>query len=157
MDGLTAALKGTVVTGLSSAARLYWVLEDSRGPANTASGAVPVLVTLTGTVTGFPAGSVVLAESGSPVAETFGAFSSIVTVNGSDRATPDTVGAKAMIRVQVPAAGETTWRLAPRVLRASKPAGVVISSLLAENASACPAGSTNQASNVLLGLSASVT
>src|SRR5580658_9428302 len=109
-------LSGTVVSGLVTGARLYCVLEDRRGSMKNDSGEVPVLVTVTGTVTGVPAASWVLAESGRPAADTDGWLSFMVTVKGSVSATPDTWGANTTISVQVPAVGESTWSCDPSVL-----------------------------------------
>src|SRR5580658_2163639 len=123
-------LSGTVVSGLVTGARLYCVLVDRRGSMKNDSGEVPVLVTLTGTVTGVPAARMVLAESGRPAAEAAGELSFIATVNGSESATPETWGAKTTTSVHVPATGESTWSWAPNSGTAVGPLEPVTSSLL---------------------------
>ncbi len=62
---------------------------------------------LTGTVTGAPAGSVVLALSGIPAALTFTALNATLPVNGWDTSSPTTGLAKSTISVQVPWIGLT--------------------------------------------------
>ena len=76
---------------------------------------MPLLRTVTLTVTGLPRLSRVCAEVGSPGALAVTGCSFVATVNGSDNAVPDTCGANRTINVQVPAAGSSAWRFAPSV------------------------------------------
>ena len=69
------------------------------------SGAAPLLVIVTGTVTGAPAASVVPALSGSPAALALTSLNSMLPVNGWDTSSPTTGSAKSTMSVQVPATG----------------------------------------------------
>src|SRR5579863_8907747 len=71
-------------------ARFSVVVASRRPSTKYDSGVVPVFVTVTGTVTGTPAASVVAAASGSPGAEAVAGVVSNVTVMGCEMAVPDT-------------------------------------------------------------------
>src|SRR5579863_6478076 len=79
----------------------------SRGSMKTSSGAAPLLVIVTGTVIGAPAGSVVLALSGRPTALTLTPLNAMLPVYGSDTSFPTTGSPNATISVHVPATGSS--------------------------------------------------
>src|SRR5580658_4805643 len=88
--GTVAPGMGTCTAELLRAARAYRVARSSRPSRKYSSGTLPLLVTVTWAVTGVPAASRADAASGRPRAETAGAVRVRVTVNGCERAVPDT-------------------------------------------------------------------
>src|ERR1700678_3708416 len=81
---------GTVTFALLRAVRPYRVAWSRRPSMKYSSATLPVLVTVTWTVTGLPAPSRADVLSGRPGAETAGAVRVSVTVNGCDSAVPGT-------------------------------------------------------------------
>src|SRR5689334_17054066 len=81
--------------------------ESSLGSRKKSSAWPPLLVMVTGTVTGWPAGSVVLALSGMPAALSVTALNAMLPENGWDTSSPTTGLAKSTISVQVPWMGLT--------------------------------------------------
>src|SRR5580700_10741728 len=77
----------------------------SRGSKKKSSAWVPLLVIVTGTVTGVPAGRVVLVLSGSAGALTFTLLNLTVPVNACETSSPTTGSAKSTMSVHVPEAG----------------------------------------------------
>src|ERR1700690_2996402 len=84
-----------------------WMLADvfSRASTKKSSGAAPLLVIDTGTVTGVPAASVVLALSGRPDALTCTLLNLMLPVNGCESSVPATGSATSTASVQVPGTG----------------------------------------------------
>jgi hypothetical protein len=76
-----------------------------RGSTKKPSGAAPLLVIFTGTVTGVPAASFVPGLFGSPEALTLTSLNLMLPVNGSETSSPATGSVKATMRVQVPGTG----------------------------------------------------
>ena len=77
----------------------------SLGSMKKSSGASPLFLIVTGTVTGFPAANVVAALSGSPAAEAWVWLNTMSPVYGSDTSFPSTGSANSTTSVQVPGAG----------------------------------------------------
>ena len=81
----------------------------SLGSMKKSSGASPLFLIDTGTVTGFPAASVVEALSGRPSAEALVWLNTMSPVNGSASSFPCTGSAKSTISVQVPGTGSRVY------------------------------------------------
>src|ERR1700733_4358107 len=91
-----------------NAASATVALVVSLGSMKKSSGASPLFVIDTGTVTGVPDASVVEALSGRPAAEARVWLNTMSPVNGSDTSLPSTGSANSTASVQVPATG---WRV----------------------------------------------
>ena len=96
-----------------SGASVSEALVASRGSMKKSSGSGPLLVTVTGIVTGLPAASVVWALSGSPAALALVALNLIDPVYGSASSLPTTGSVKATTRVQVPGVWSTVYAVSP--------------------------------------------
>ena len=96
---------GPVRSSCASGASVSVVVVFSRGSMKKSSGAAPLLVMVTGTVTGVPAASFVPALSGSPAALDLTSLNAMLPVNGWDSSLPTTGSAKSTISVHVPGAG----------------------------------------------------
>ena len=81
----------------------------SLGSMKKSSGASPLFVIDTGTVTGVPDASVVEALSGRPAAEARVWLNTMFPVNGSDSSLPSTGSAKSTTSVQVPGTGSRVY------------------------------------------------
>src|ERR1700691_4061009 len=77
----------------------------SRASTKKSSGAAPLLVMVTGTVTGTPAASFVAALSGRPAALALVSLNLTLPVNGWETSSPTIGSAKSTISVQTPGTG----------------------------------------------------
>ena len=112
--------------------RVMLVVEFNRASTKYASGAMPVLVIVTGTVTGVPAASTVLLLFGRPDSGDTHGVELDVAAEGLEISLPTTGSAKSTISVQVPGAGLRVY--ADNDLRA------VLPRLFCPKPSAAPSG-----------------
>src|ERR1700722_11236827 len=108
------------------------IVEFNRASTKYASGAAPVLVIVTGTVTGVPAARVVILLFGRPEAVTLTALNLMLPLKGWETSLPTTGSAKSTISVQVPGTGLRVY--ADNDLRA------VLPRLFCPKPSAAPSG-----------------
>src|ERR1700733_7037085 len=110
--GGSGAVLGSVTFPLvRSVSEIDW-LSSSRGSMNRASGAAPLLVNFTGTVTGVPDASFVDALSGRPDALADTSLNAMLPLNESDCSLPSTAPEKSTISVQVPDTGLRVFAVA---------------------------------------------
>src|ERR1022692_1411632 len=99
-----------------SAARCGLLVVLSRASMKNASGAAPLFVIVTGTVTGVPAASLMPALFGKPAAWALTLSSLILPLNGWEISSPTTGSANSTISVQVPGTGVSVYAVSDRPL-----------------------------------------
>src|ERR1700728_400037 len=119
-DGKPPGIRSATVFELSNGASATVALVVSLVSMKKSSGASPLFVIVTGTVTGVPAASVVETLSGSPTAEARVWLNTMSPLYGSDTSSPSTGSANSTASVQVPGAGCSVYAVSESPLVPSR-------------------------------------